>query len=138
MSLFYNIKKLLKQQKNLGSLIRLFLPFNFAIAKLSGNIFFRGLILFHLASRLLPQKTRIFQCSEIPMLAPSRSAMFFETTIFSARLVSHGKNSSTKEASSSDGEESLSKIFSKKFCVLFCGSYSWSGLSLRSAKYVFE
>ena len=62
------------------------------------------------------------------MLGPSSSAMFFETTIFSARLVSHAKNSSTKEASSSDGEESLSKIFSKKFCVLFCGSYSWSGL----------
>ena len=37
---------------------------------------------------------------------------------------SHAKNSFTKEASSSDGEESLSKIFSKKFCVLFCGSYS--------------
>jgi len=45
--------------------------------------------------------------------------MFFETTIFYARLVSHGKNSSTKEASSSDGEESLSKIFSKKFAHSF-------------------
>jgi hypothetical protein len=54
-------------------------------------------------------------------------AFLYINTYFSARLVSHEKNSSTKEASSSDGEESLSKIFSKKFCVLFCGSYSCSG-----------
>ena len=80
------------------------------------------------------KKTRIFQCSQITMLRLSSSVMFFGTTIFSARLVSHEKNSSTKEASSSDGEESLSKIFSKKFCVLFCGSYSCSGLSFRLTK----
>ena len=49
-------------------------------------------------------------------------AFLYINTYFSARLVSHEKNSSTKEASSSDGEESLRKIFSKKFCVLFCGT----------------
>ena len=38
-----------------------------------------------LAPRLLFSRTRIFQSSKIPILAPSSSAMFFETTIFPAR-----------------------------------------------------